>query len=283
MNSDIFRYKYRFVSFCLLFGYAFIHFHLTGVYVEIPLDKLIDFSVRLPFNQRVLVPALAHGIAYFVPIEINNLFFLLEWLFTSLFYFALLNLLQLEFPPRQAQLLSWLCLLVLPLMTVINYRLPYGGEANLFYPYDTATLFFMTLGFFFCLRKEWHYFIPWIFISTFNRESSLLLVLLIPTLYWQTIQSVLKPLLCAILAYLLARIIIIYCLQGSPGAWVEWYYYQYTHFEANLIWLLNDQNIALFVFCLMGLPLFWFSFFDYIPAFYRPLRYLILFYFLVLL
>ena len=39
----------------------------------------------------------------------------------------------------------------------------------------------------------------------------------------------------------------------------------------------------LFLFCFAGLPLLWFAFYDYIPLIYRPLRYLALSYFLMLL
>lgn len=284
MNKELLHYKFRFISCILLLGYAYIHFQLTGIYAETTFNHLIDLSARLPFNQRLLVPVIVNWLSHRLPIDVNISFFILEWVFISLFYFALLSLLQEEFEPRPAQLLSWLCLLILPLMTVINYRFPYGGIATFFYPYDTATLFFMTAGFLFCLRSQWYYFIPCVFISTFNRESSILLVLLIPTLHWQTLRTVMKPLLWTILAYLVARLIINQVVYYSYGNLFEWYYNEtYTHFEANLIWLVNDTNFLLFFFCIIGLPLFWFGFFDYIPHCYRPLRYLAFFYFFLLL
>ncbi len=285
MNQDILRYKYRFVTFTLLLGYSYLHTQLTGTYIDVPLIDLMHFSARLPFGQRLLVPALANALSLILPLTVDQLFFLLEWLFISLFYFALIKLLRLEFNAKQAQLLSWLCILLLPLLTVINYRFSRNGLAAVFYPADTAALFFMAMGFFLCLQARWRCFVLWVFLATFNRESSILLVLMIPALYWQNCANVLKPTCFALLAYLLARILVLQFLHGVPGPLLEWYYQKSAHpnFEINMLWLLNDQNILLFMFCFAGLPLFWFAFFDYIPLQYRPLRYVALVYFLALL
>lgn len=285
MNDDILRYKYRFITFVLLLGYAFMHTKLTGVYVDTTFDQLIDFSVRLPFGQRLLVPSLANAATHFLPLRVDKLFFLLEWLFISLFYFALRNLLKQEFIPQQAQLLSWLFIILLPLMTVINYRFTSNGEATFFYPSDSASLFFMVVGYLFCLRSQWLYFIPWVFLATLNRESSILLVLIIPALHWQKLSSVLKPILFAFLAYFLARLLVLTFLHGVPGQLMEWYFRasSHTYFEVNLLWLFDEQHILLFMFCFSGLPLFWFAFYDFIPLQYRPLRYVALLYFLALL
>jgi hypothetical protein len=273
------------MTFALLLGYAFIHTKLTGVYVDTSLADMVNFSARLPFGQRMLVPAMVNFIDYFLPLSVDNLFFLMEWLFISLFYFTLVKLLEYEFEPRQAQLLSWLCILLMPLVTVINYRFTSGGNATFFYPCDTASLFFMAMGFLLCLREKWIYFIPWVFLATFNRESSILLVLLIPALHWQKFRSVMGPLLLAILAYCIARGLILTITHGLPGAIMEWYFRasQHTYYETNLVWLLNDLHILLFLICFAGLPVFWFAFYDFIPLRYRPLRYIALFYFVGLL
>ena len=143
----------------------------------------------------------------------------------------------------------------------------------------------MALGFLFCLRSQWLYLIPWIFLATFNRESSILLVLMIPALHWQKFSSVLKPMFFALIAYILARFLVLSFLHGVPGQLMEWYFRKssHTYFEVNLLWLFNKQNILLFMYCFAGLPLFWFAFYDFIPLRYRPLRYIAFFYFIALL
>jgi hypothetical protein len=284
MNKDILCYKSRFITVALLLGYAFLHYELTRPFIETPFEQMIDFSIRFPYAQRILIPLLLYPFS-FLSVTPDYWFFLAEWLFTCLLYFGIYHLLRYEFNAREAQLLSWLFILLLPLVMIVNYRFTLGETATFFYPTDTPALFFTALGFLWCLRAQWLYFVPWVFLATFNRESSILLVLLVPTLYWQRLNDVLKPLLFAIFAYAAARMIILSSLRGTPGKLIEWYAFSssHTHFELNLEWLLTDLNLLLFSLCFAGLPLFWFAFYDYIPKIYRPLRYLILFYLLGLL
>ena len=286
MNEDFFRYKTRFITFVLILGYAFMHVKLTGIYADATLEQMTGFSERLPFGQRLLVPLLVHYIVYILPIELDQIYFLMEWLFVSLLYFALFHLMLQEFNKREARFLSWLFLLLLPLVTVVNYRFSvHNGQATFFYPYDTPSLLFMTMGFLFCLRSQWYYFIPLVFIATINRESSVLLILMLPALHWRNLKLIYKQTVLALFVYFLARWLILFFLEGTSGTLVEWYFNTsgQTHFEVNLIWLFNEYFILLFMFCFAGLPLFWFGFYDYIPVQLRPLRYVVLFYFFVLL
>ncbi|KTD66328.1 hypothetical protein [Legionella spiritensis] len=282
MNKELLRYKIRFISIVLLVGYAYMHVKLTGVYTDSTLQELMNFRVRMPYGQRVLVPAIAHFLHGYLPLTVDETFFVLELLFTTLFFLALRALLLKSFSEKQALLLSWLFLLLLPLATVVNYRFTTGGQATFFYPYDTAALFFIAAGWLLCLEARWFLFVPLVFLATLNRESSILLVILVPALYWRQWIKVLMPTLSAATAYVAARLIILYWLQNAPGSIVEWYYRggSHTYFEANLVWLLEDQNLLLFMFCFAGLPLFWFVFRDYIPGQYRPIRFIAFFYFL---
>jgi hypothetical protein len=285
MNTDIFRYKCSFITLALLLGYAYMHMSLSGLYSELTWDELINFRVRLPYAQRLLVPAMVRLFSALLPVKLEILFFFMEWLFTSLLYFTLFHLLQQEFNWRQSQLLSWLFLLILPLVTVINYRFQRQGVAPVFSPGDTATLFFFTMGFLLSLSAKWLYFIPLVFLATLNRESSFLLVCLVPALHWHHLKSVIRPTILALFAYIAARFLILTFLEGVPGPLLEWYPRggANTLFKDNLLWLLNEGNILLLMFCFAGLPLFWFAFFDYIPLRYRPLRYVLVFYFIALL
>ncbi|KTD18688.1 Uncharacterised protein [Legionella lansingensis] len=285
MSKDFLGYKFKFMTTILILGYTFMHLNLTGQYPDATLEKLMNFSARLPFGQRLLIPAIAHFLSLFLPLAANNLFFIIELAINGLFYYVLFKLLCQEFSRSQARLLSWLFFLLLPLITVVNYRFTIGSQATYYYPYDSASLLFITAGFFFCLRSRWLYFIPLVFVATLNRESSLLLLLMLPALHWQKLRSIIQSTLLATFAYILARMIILFWVQNLPGTFVEFYfkYPTYTHFAANLIWLFNEEQIILFLFCFAGLPLFWFVFYDYIPLQYRPLRYVTLFYFLCLL
>ncbi|WP_232220295.1 hypothetical protein [Legionella tunisiensis] len=81
-----------------------------------------------------------------------------------------------------------------------------------------------------------------------------MLVLLIPALYWQNLRLIFKPLLFAILAYFLARFLIVLSLHDIPGQLMEWYFRgsSYTYFEVNLLWLFNEQHIFYLYFVLRG-------------------------------
>ncbi|WP_131793009.1 hypothetical protein [Legionella birminghamensis] len=284
VNSDLFLYKTRFISFVLLFGYTFLHTRLTVIYVQVTLDQMLGFCARMPFAQRLLVPALAKLLSDFLPFSAASLFFLLEFLFTAAFFFSLQALLRTQLPRKTSLMGSWLFLLLLPLLSVVNYRFMYGGPATFFYPADTASLFFMSLGFLLCLQKRWPLLLLWIFLATFNRESSILLVLLIPALHWKDKTSI-KPFIAGTMLYILARLIILFLTRSSPGPLTEWYdqYFGHTYFETNFNWLFRQMGIFLISFCFMGLPLPWFAFIDYIPLQLRPIRFIAVCYFLGLL
>lgn len=285
MNTDLFNYKLRFISILLVVGYAYLHMQIADVYSGADLNQLIDFKVRLPYGQRFLLPAIAHVIRYILPLNTSELFFLLELMFVSLFYFTHLQLLRLAFDDKVAKVLNWLFLLILPLMSVINYRFTLYGEANFFYVSDSAALFFIAAGMYLCLRQYWYSFFALILVATLNRESAILLVFLIPALYWQQFGEKIRVFTLAALVYVLTRLLVIVLTSHLAGTLVEWYFRgsQYTLFITNLTWLLREYNVLFYVYCLSGLPLLFFTFHDYIPKNYLPVRYLALAYWLGLL
>ena len=284
-NSGFLLYKLRFVTFVLIFGYAFLHVKLTGEYVDANVEQYFNFSVRLPYGQRLLVPILVWLVHWVLPLQIYELFFLWEVFFAFLCWWAVYQLLLMRFKAEMALLLSWLFILLLPLLYVINYRLTQGINSNVFYAGDTPSLAFIILGFYFCWQKKWWCLYADIAIATLNRESAVLLVLLIPFMHWDEKHTVWRETLGALLCYALIRGIILYFLAGKPGTLVEWYAWGSTTtlFEFNRRWLLEQQYLFLFAFCFAGLPLFWFLLRDYIPPQFLPVRFLVLAYFIGLL
>lgn len=285
MNNDLFRYKLNSITFFLLLSYACAHVYLTGVYVEASLEDLMQGVARLPFGQRLLVPKVALIIHNIFPLEAYEIFFFLELGFVILLYFSLKKLLETTFDPQNARCLSWLFILLLPLITIINYRYTLNKDATFYYPYDTATLFFMVSGYWCCLQQRWLYFFPLLFLATLNRESSILLVLLIPTLNWQNKKQVAKQFALALTIYWLTQSWVIWMTSGLSGTRVEWFTTggPSTHFAFNLAWLLHFNYLSIFLECMAGIPLLWFVFYDFIPPKFRPLRYLTLIYFVGLL
>lgn len=288
MNRDIVRYKYNFLTFVLVIAYALMHIRLTGCYVDATLEQLYNFSVRMPFAQRVLTPFILHVLSYFLDVNLYNLAFMLECIFSGLTFWSLFSLLQYELDTQQAKLMSWLFFLILPVITVVNYRLaaPISDTfAAFYYPYDTATLFFMFAGLLFCLREKWIHFIILLFFATLNRESSFLLVLSALTLYWRGPTRNYLYIISAFLVYGITHLLIIYFVDYRGGSHFDYIIpnSDIPRFMDNLHWLFVKENLLLFMYCMAFLPIFWFAFSEYIPVKLRPLRYVALLNFCILL
>lgn len=293
MNTDIFRYKINFLTVLLILGYTYIHTHLTGSYVDATLDMFYNFTVRIPFAERLLIPLLYRGMSYIFPFSLFEIYFLIELFFVSIAFFILFKLLRSQFSDKQSILLTWLFFLILPLVTIINYRLmdPSLPFAAFAYPYDTPTLFFMFAGILFCLREQWGYFLINLILATLNRESSILLVLLIPSLQWKSSNTQERSLstlavltVMFFMVYSLIHGYILYLLRNRMGVPFDYFIYNTNipRFSDNLYWLFNKNNLLQFMFCFAFLPVFWFVFYDYIPKNLRPIRYVALFNFIIL-
>jgi hypothetical protein len=285
MSKDLIRYKQHLLSVILIISYVYLHLKLTAIGDFLPLSDAANFDLRMPFAQRILTASMAHFLVYYLNFSAENAFILLEIFFVGLSFITIHKLLACEFTEKESLMFSWLFFLLLPLVTVVNYQFTWTLSANFYYPYDMATLFFMAGGYLLCLKKHWFYLAIWIFIATFNRESAVLLVLLIPCLYWQSWRQYLKPCALALFSYLIARAIVLYIVQDKHGVLIEWFPpgFEHLRFYRNLYWMFKMQNIFLMIFEMAALPLLWFVFYDYIPPGYRLLRYLCLIYFIGLL
>lgn len=279
-QRDFFRYKCRFLSILLILCYAYTHLELSGYYFRVSPDVMIYSSILLPFGQRLLLPNVAYLLHYIIPVSPGSIFFILECISVGLFFISLFSLMKIEFSRQQALLLTWLFLLLLPLMSVINYRFLVGGPTTIYYPWDSSSMFFMALGFFLILKERWLWFSIVLFLATLNRESSFLLALLIPAVYDVREKRYRHQFLLNVLIYALAHAIVILLTWHLPGTYCEWFFHGYTHVAVNMHWLLGDFRIFFLPLSLMFLPIFWFAFYDYIPLRFRAIRYVALFYFL---
>lgn len=285
LQKILFDYKERFLTIFIIIGYCTLHIKLTASFIEVTPEKLINFSVPLPYAQRLFIPAIAHFLQYIFPFSSSQIFFFLEVVFVSLLTFSLQTLFNQEFNQKTSKILSLLFLLLLPLITVINYRLPLNQAATFFYPYDTPTLFFLATGIIFCINKNWLLFYITTAIASFNRETALLIVLLVPTLHWNNKKEIFKPFLISLVIYLCIHFFILYFLVHSGGSSIEIYFRDsgFTHFQINIVRFFSGHNWLYFLYSLGFSPLFWFTFYDYIPKYLQPIRYLALFDFLLLL
>lgn len=282
------KYKKYFVTVIFVLGYVYMHSMLTGIIRSMPLSDWVKFDVPLPFVQRLLVPVFIRGLQYFLPhtLSLQEWFLCVELLFAGLLFAALFFLLKKSFSSDQSLLLGWLFFLLLPLVQVVNFRYTLGGAANVYTPYDLPALFFCVAGFYLCLEARWVLFYSCLFLATLNRESAILLVLLVPILHGYRMKAMVWPMLISVFFFLLAKLILYCLLQDKPGSWVEFVDTNHgmTNLELNLRWLFSEQhNILALVFAFAGLPLLWFVLYDFIPESMRLLRYPLFAYFIGLL
>jgi hypothetical protein len=267
----------------IIIAYAFMHFRLTGQFDQLTLNQIINLDMRLPFAQRLLVPLLAHGFALAIHLNDSEVFLLLEIFASSLLYLMVNQLFLLHFDKVKSQVMSLVFFLLLIVIYIVNYRFIVFKSATFFYPYDTVSLLFIALGFYLILQQKWFALMACILLATFNRESSILIVLLIPTLCVNRAIKWMSPFILAMIVYIASRLFIYMILNDAKGAYIEFNYHQFSHYYANMMWLYAYNGLFFIMACFGFVPVLWFALYDYIPKRYQAIRYLALAYFLGLL
>jgi hypothetical protein len=285
MNKQIQQYKNNFMIFMILFTYTVMHMKLTGSYEFASLEKLTLFSAPPPFSYRVLLPSIGAVLNKLDVLKIEIIYFLLEFVFVSLLYLSLKKLLEEYFEENKACFLSLLFIILCSLIFILNYRYTIGREATFRFPYDTPALMFTILGIYLILKQAWGIYFICVFLATLNRESSILIILLVPIIYSQNKKQWLYPFITSLIIYLLTRGMLYYFISNSTATIFNWHYGKsdYMLFDVNFHWLFHEQNVLLFVAEFAFMPLFWFTFYDYIPRDFRGIRYLVFAYLLGLL
>lgn len=282
VNKDIERYKTNAVIICLIIAYTMMRFRLNGQYVEVTFAKLTAFSVIKPYAYRVLLPMLAHFLS---PIaSLHTIYLIFELVFVSLTTIVCKRLFLHYFNDKQATLFSLLFLLCLCLVYIINYRFAIGQKGTFFFPYDTPAVFFTLLGFYLCLKKNYVGLYLAIIVATLNRESSLLMVLLIPALSYGQKTSWQKPFSIALCCYVFVRALVAMALRNQAGNVAELYNLtsHYPHLTENVYFLLQKDFYTWLMAEMAFLPILWFMLSDFIPSSLQRVKYVALFYVLLM-
>lgn len=283
--QELFKLKSRFFTFLLVIAYTFLHIKLSMFLLEASPNKMFAFEATLPFGKRILTTLIAHTLTYIPDVSIEGKYIIIELIFVFFLFFFLQKLLRDFFTKRAALLLTWLFLLILPIITLLNYKFWQKTLAPLFYTYDTPELMFITLGMYLILRSKWLWFYLTLFVATINRETSLLLVLLIPALHLKNFNQYKWPLVISGFIYITVSLLLCWIFKENQGHVAEMYHdiYKTSIIQLNMYWLFNEGYISGFLYCFAGIPLFWFVFYDYIPYKFKPVRYVVLFSFLILM
>ena len=176
---------------------------------------------------------------------------------------------------RASKAYSLLLLILLSIVYVVNYRLANGGAVALFYPYDTPALVFTILGLHLSLQKEWSWLYLLMVVATLNRESSLLILLMVPALYLGSESSWQKPTLVLGLVYLATRYIVSNLLEDKAGVVMEYANQKsgYPHLTENIYFLLQKNYWLWLMNEFVFFPVIWLVLNHYIPRNLLRLRF----------
>ena len=147
---------------------------LNQEYFGATLERLMAGNAWTPYQYRALVPWIA-GLfwkaGYFS--DVYGVFYWVESGFLLGCLVAFRQLVALSFRSKV------LCdLLAFSIFWVIPFNYIFSGRMTFFYPYDSASVLFFTVGLLLLRREDWKAYYPWFALATFNREITCFLTVI---------------------------------------------------------------------------------------------------------
>lgn len=218
-----------------------MHFMFCEEAKRASLSSLLAGTADLPTQYRALVPWLVSSL---VPLKLPflespvRLFKVIEFLSTFFLFIAFRYYISLFIKSRLLPSLFSLTLFVLLPYQYIFYSWSLGA---IYYPFDIPSVLFFTLGLSLLYKKNWFLYYPVFIIATFNRETTVFLILIYlvtafeknkiaPVLLHCTAQAVIWLSVKVCLAFLYAN-------NPGPGYFVNFFY-------VNLAVAANPVNIV---------------------------------------
>ena len=242
-------------------------------------EQLISLDAPRPFGLRVLVPLLARPFVAWHIASPEQMFGLLEFAFSAALFVALWQLFTTWLPRAQALVASYVFFLILTIPFLLQHRWP------LYYPYDTASMFFMAAGMYAVVQQRWRWALLIVLVGTTNRETTFLIPLFAASYYISTRHRTLALRWTALmfLSYGVVRLGLYTWLRDLPGPALHLTLDGTWRLTSNLQWLRSPTHWPLLLSYLGSLPLWWVVFFDAIPSSLRNTRYVSVFFFIVLM
>jgi len=226
--------------------YADLRFALNREYSRATLTSLTYEFAATPFQYRVLIPWIVKSLSNVDFLSNYNIlawYRLIEFIstFALIIAFRYYLLLFIE-DSIVASMFSFLLFYILP----FNYIIP--RHINLFYPYDTPSMLFFTLGLILIYKEKWFIYYPLFALATLNRETTCFLtfVFLFTSFGKKPHREVLLHCAAQFVIWVGLKIFLYYYFLGNPGkGFVE------MHFAENLRYLTNPGAYP-FLFSTMG-------------------------------
>lgn len=226
-----------------IFIYTQQDHHSWTLYVQ-----LARHDAGLPFQFRILFPALVNGLKWMLPfLDLESAYYFLTFVLT----FGLLSVYRKFLGLFRAHVGSLVPLLILyPLFW--NHSVLHG----LFVPSDLAALFFLTAGLVLIYRKKWLYFYALYILAVFNRETAIYLTLaMIVTAggRMKAKQVILHTLAQLCLWTSIKYLLLVVYSDGMDGLYLDSLTWNLKYFE-DLVTLKNGAIFWVTLFGLIWIP-----------------------------
>lgn len=272
-----------FILIALIYAstYTALRFALNTQYKVASWKMLYDFTAPIPYAYRVLVPFISHPIVS-LGFSIKQAYMFWEFIFSFFLIIVLFKIFKIYLNRRWAMFFSVLFMHVLPFIFLFKFMWP------LFYPYDTPAIFFTILGMYLILKRHWVSLVLLTAISTFNRESSILILMMFAVIYFgrMRLKKYLIILFSLFSTYFLVREVTHLIAEGNRmlynGSMSLVIGGNNWRWNNNIEWLKKDANSLILLATMGFLPLLFIFLKKFVPEYLIRLRVVVLTFFIML-
>lgn len=234
-------------------GYAVLRVTMNEQFRPASWARLLEFRAPLPFGHRVLVPLLARPWvdAGFSTALVLGVF---EAVAAGALAIGTAWTLRPTLGPRHSGAAAVALLLLLPWLFLLPHRWP------IFYPWDTPAMALLVVGVGLVQRERWRWLMIVAAVAALNRESALLLPLVVlgcaarDERGWRPLVALAAGVLAVVLA---VRLTVAVAWPDNPGDAVHLRVEGQYRLLHNLDWLRRPANFASTVVSLGLWPLLW--------------------------
>lgn len=281
------EWLYAAIVLMVAVSYTMLRFTLNVQYAGANWSSLYNFEAPIPFGYRVLIPILSRPLVY-AGASIKQAYMVWEFLSSVLLVVSLYKVFRLHVTVRWAKVLSLALFYVLPLLFLLRTRWPLHTQMPYYLPYDTLAMAFVVLSIYYIIKEKWLALAIVLAVSTLNRESSILILMIFGAVYLDKL-SVKK--LCLFLVgfasiYLVVRVGVGLAMQDNPRPYngaMSFYLGGQPRVVSNLRWLIWGNNFPMLLSTLGWLPLYYLKLRSFTPPHMKRLPLVVFVYFSMLM
>lgn len=245
------------------FSYTVLRFQMNTEYHGATWEQLYNLTAKLPFGHRILVPLLSRFFVELLGMKIGNAFFVFEFCFSLLTIVFIYKVFRIYLNSAISYCFSVLFVAFLTFPFLLKH------VWAVYYPYDTAAVFFMVAGFYYILKEKWSCLLLVMILGAINRESIVFLVPLFVLLSLDKLKTKnhLVVLFGLAAVFFACRILISLILTENENEPLHFYIGNKLRVLNNIKWIAKKpfSNTAQFLSSIGFLPIIWMMLRKYIP------------------